>query len=196
MSHWLARTNWKQRWRELYNSSNYQSIPLEVACIFLTSKRKQWYQCAWLFSGAVRDLFWGQWGYLPSVLSFSKCYLPSLQLYKVVLYKAYTNLKMKMAALSKSAGGNKERRLEVFWCIAIPICYHSRPIAKKCKRQYGKTLRSVSVYCNPHLLSFKTPENCGRWIQFQTSQFLVWSYTTMINEWEIKIDNCYLIKKI
>lgn len=113
----------------------------------------------------------------------------------VVLYKAYTNLKMKMAALSKSAGGNKESRLEVFWCIAIPICYHSRPIAKKCKRQYWKTLRSVSVYCNPHLLSFKTPENCGRWIQFQTSRFLVWSYTTMINEWEIKIYNCYLIKK-
>jgi hypothetical protein len=32
----------------------------------------------------------------------------------VMLYKAYTNLKMKMAALSKSAGGNKERLLEVF----------------------------------------------------------------------------------
>jgi len=65
---------------ELYNSSNYQSIPLEVACIFLTFKRKQWYQCAWLFSGAVWDLFWGQWGYLPSVLPFSKCYLPSMEL--------------------------------------------------------------------------------------------------------------------
>jgi hypothetical protein len=32
----------------------------------------------------------------------------------VALYKAYTNLKMKMAALSKSAEGNVERHLEVF----------------------------------------------------------------------------------
>jgi hypothetical protein len=32
----------------------------------------------------------------------------------VALYKAYTNLKMKMAALCKSARGNKERCLEGF----------------------------------------------------------------------------------